>query len=477
MNVLAGTGTADVTIRSLPALGKLRLIPRLETYPAVVSFCQTAAGKVVLLLVFGMGLSFATRLFFLPVLLALALITAFPTQRRLLVTLCTLTFAFATCWRAGSPWKGIDIAIVCGLAAVLFAAAVRLPQSLLGRRPLVCLLGGFTVAVLVVSYFPRESRVQNVLWDFLTIFALYIGAIGYSLLDRNSKNRDDFALQLGTYRAFWGMTVIPYPKGAAYLRRVESKTAETLAVSQIRGVKLLAWSLVLLVVWKSLIRVVHGYLGIPTYADLFALSAAGSPFPWWLGWAALISAFFEKLLEVSIWGHQIIATCRMAGFLALRNTWRPLESYTIAEFWNRYNYYFKELLVDFFFYPVFMRYFKRWPRLRLFAATFAAACLGNAFLHFFTSYMDYVQQFGLWKALVSFQTYLLYSAPLAVGIGISQLRNAKRKSGWIRGRLAPALCVMAFYCVLRVLDDDIGKYPLAEHFRFLGHLFNVSVWW
>jgi hypothetical protein len=475
-SLLASTGTADVAIRPLPALSKLRLIPPLETYPAVVSFCQTVLGKVVLLLVFGVGLAFATRLFFLPVLLALALITAFPAQRRLLVTFCTLTFAFATCWRAGSLSKAIDIAIVCVLAGVLFAAAVRLPQSWLGRRPLVCLLGGFTVAVLLVNYLPRESRVQNGLWDFLTVFALYIGAIGYSLLDRNSKNRDDFALQLGTYRAFWGMTVIPYPKGAAYLRRVESQTPETLAVSQIKGIKLLAWSLVLLLVWKSLVWVVHGYLRIPTYADLFVLSAERSPFSWWLGWAALISAFFEKLLDVSVWGHQIIATCRMAGFLALRNTWRPLESYTMAEFWNRYNYYFKELLVDFFFYPAFMRYFKRWPRLRLFAATFAAACLGNAFLHFFTSYMDSVQRFGLWKALVSFQTYLMYSAPLAVGIGISQLRNAKRKSGWIRGRLVPALCVMGFYSVLHVFDDDIGKYPLEEHFRFLGHLFNLTLW-
>ena len=36
----------------------------------------------------------------------------------------------------------------------------------------------------------------------------------------------------------------------------------------------------------------------------------------------------------------MIACVRMAGFRALRNTYRPLESRTVAEFWNRYAFYF-----------------------------------------------------------------------------------------------------------------------------------------
>jgi hypothetical protein len=447
----------------------------LETYPAVVSFCQTISGKIALLLVFGIGLAAGTRHSYLPVLLSLILITAFPAHRRLLVTFCTLAFAFLTCWRLGSLSRAIDIALVCALAGMVFSAAVRFPHSFLGRRPLVCLFTGFVAAVVLVSFVPVEHRVHNLLWDFLIILGFYLCAIGYSLLDRNSKNRDDFILQLGTYRAFWGMTVIPYPKGSAYLRRVEAKSPEALAVSQLKGVKLLAWSLVLFLLWKALTQFVHGYLSIPDYATVFALSVAKSPFPCWLGWVALISAFFEKLLRLSCFGHQYIAICRMAGFLALRNTYRPLESHTIAEFWNRYYYYYKELLVDFFFYPTFMRYFKSRPRLRLFAATFAAACLGNALLHFVTGYMDFAQQFGLWKTLLAFQSYFLYSVPLAVGIGLSQIRNAKRKSGWIRGRFIPAFCVIGFFCILYVFDNDIGRYRPVEHFRFLGHLLNLNI--
>ena len=473
MSFLAGTSNAGVAVRPLPTSPKFCLIPRLETYPSVVSFCQTTPGKILLLLVFGIELAAITHWSYLPVLLSLSLITAFPSQRRLLVTCCTLAFAFAKSWRAGSISNAVDIALVCALAALLFSAAVRFPRSFLARRPLLCLFASFAVALLLVSFLPAGNRLQITLWDFLIVLGCYIAAIGYSLLDTHSKNRDDFVLQLGTYRPFWGMTVIPYPKGSAYLRRVEAKTPQALAISQIKGVKLLAWSLVLFFLWRTLIRVVHVHFSIPSYADLFALSATRASFPCWLAWTAHIPAFFEKLLRLSYLGHQYIAICRMAGFLALRNTYRPLESRTIAEFWNRYYYYYKELLVDFFFYPTFMRYFKSRPRLRLFAATFAAACLGNALLHFITGYLEFAQQFGIWNTLLDFRSYLIYSTGLGLGIGISQLRNAQPKRGWLRGRLVPALCVISFFCLLFVFDNDVGMYAPADHLRFLGHLLNL----
>jgi hypothetical protein len=150
-----------------------------------------------------------------------------------------------------------------------------------------------------------------------------------------------------------------------------------------------------------------------------------------------------------------------------------LEARSIAEFWNRYYYYFKELLVDFFFYPTFMRYFKRWPRLRLFAATFAAACFGNAFYHFFR-HLDYINDLGFWKALAGFHVYIFYTIILAIGIGVSQLRKRKAENpNWLRGRLLPAFSVISFYCILSIFDYEGRTYPIREHFRFLAHLLNL----
>jgi hypothetical protein len=294
-------------------------------------------------------------------------------------------------------------------------------------------------------------------------------------LDAGSKSRDSFALQVGTYRPFWGGTNTPFVKGAAYLRRIEAHNPEQLAVAQIKGLKLLAWAEILsLFMSKAFMPVVHGYLGIPGYWQLFEFSMRRGSFPWYIGWASLIAHFFEELAILTITGHRIIASARMAGFLALRNTYRPLASRSIAEFWNRYYYYFKELLVDCFFYPTFMRYFKGQRRLRLFVATFAAACFGNAFYHFFRD-LDYIADSGFWKALAGFQAYIFYCVVLAAGIGISQLRERRvETTSWIRGRLVPTFCATGFFCVLSVFDTMDKRYPIQESFRFLAHLFNLT---
>jgi hypothetical protein len=467
--------------------GEFRLIPRIETYPAVLLFAQTLAGKLAIIGMFGVGL-WGTHLSW-PLLtrqselrfdlLLITLITAtttLPQYRRLLLTFGTLVWTYAVWWQKVDHWLLFYPATLI-LGGALFWSAIRFRDSWFGRRPVASLLAAFALSVLFASYFPRSGALWITAWSFLVVFSSFLWFIGYSLLDRNSKGRDNFALQLGTYRPFWlGFygSNIPYVKGAAYLRRIEAQNAEQLAISQIKGVKLFAWSVVLALALKAFTRVVHGYCGIPAYDDLFSQSVHRMPFPWYLGWASLIANFLETLLLVCIMGHRIVATCRMAGFQALRNTYRPLESRSIAEFWNRYFYYFKELLVDFFFYPTFMRYFKRWPRLRLLAATFAAACFGNVFFHFFRD-MDYIRDMGFWKALAGFHVYIFYTIILATGIGVSQLRKRKvEKSNWLRGWLLPVLSVTGFYCILSIFDYTGRTYPIQEHFRFLAHILNLA---
>jgi hypothetical protein len=165
---------------------------------------------------------------------------------------------------------------------------------------------------------------------------------------------------------------------------------------------------------------------------------------------------------------------RLAGFRALRATYRPLQSRTLAEFWNRYYYYFKELLAELFFYPTYMRYFKRWRRLRMVAATFAAVFLGNMIYHFI-SHLIYVRTLGLWKAVIGFQVYAFYCLVLASAISISQLRDREGHPprGWLRDRLWPILCVAGFYCVLHIFDTQDRTIGIAVYFRVLGHIFNI----
>jgi len=294
------------------------------------------------------------------------------------------------------------------------------------------------------------------------------------MLDQQDKDRNSVGVQLGTFHPFWGSSTTPIPKGAAYLRRIESKNPIDLAVTQLKALKLILWAAVLSVGYSFWVKILHGVLHIPTLQEALDLSIARTPCPWCVCWLVIITAFVENLLALSIWGHKCVACCRMAGFRALRNTYSPLRATTIAEFWNRYYFYFKELLVDFFFYPTFFRYFKGRRRLRIAAATFMAAGFGNLFFHFIRD-IGYVAELGLRQALLGYHVYAFYCLALSTGIVASQLRKKahreKQPGPW--RVLSPRFGVIAFYCLLQIFDDTGRNRLITAHFIFLLHLFGI----
>ena len=458
------------------ALATFRLIPRIETFPQIVSFVQTIPGKLALLTLFGLGLFFFGGPW-LPLIACLALLSFLPSHRRALLTLCTLLFAFVFSWKNYSPSLYL-LAVICSvflLAALLFWSAVLWPRSWYGRRPIVIFLCGFSALVALASFLPRDARLYRLIWDFTYVLSTYLWFIAYSLLDRNARDRDSFGLQLGTYHPFWGSTNTPFVKGAAYLRRIEARTAEQLAVTQLKGLKLLAWAILIALFGRLYNFCVYGFLGFHTFPVALYLSVNHRPLPWYSCWASLVAEFFSTIISICILGHPIVACCRMAGFNALRNTYRPLSSRTISDFFNRYYFYFKELLVDFFFFPTFFKYFKKQQKLRIAVAIFAAAGFGNAFFHFARD-LELIQKFGLLQALVGFQVYLFYCVALAAAISISQLRpRGPAPAGFIRGQLWPSFCVALFFCLLDIFGATGRNYPLSEHFRFFAHLFNLNL--
>jgi hypothetical protein len=172
-------------------------------------------------------------------------------------------------------------------------------------------------------------------------------------------------------------------------------------------------------------------------------------------------------------GHRIIASCRIAGFNALRNTYRPLSSTTISEFFNRFYYYFKELLVDFFFYPTFLRYWKGHRRLRMVFATFAAVFFGNTFFHF-TRDWQIICDVGIWRAIENYEASLFYCFILAAALSISQLRKRGPKiPTLVRGHILPAVGVGLFYCLLNIFVTCERSYPFFEYLKYLASLFFI----
>ncbi len=450
-----------------------RLIPRIETWAPVVSFVQTAPGKILLLAVFGLALRFfvadLTSVFGFAFLYGI--ITFLPEYRRLVLAVVPVLYVIL--FGIHTPLQMSATLSVIALGMLLYWCALYWPKSAFGRRPLIFLLSGFSLLIVAACAARPHSLPSSVLWAFVGAMASYLWFIAYAVTDKSSKPASDSTLELASFRPLWGTTNTPFPKGAAYLRRIEAKTPEQLAVTQLKGLKLLTWAILLAVFQTLWFRFFHGTLHIPLPDQALAASVHGTPVPWHMRWAAQILAYFELILSFSIFGHRFIACARMAGFNALRNTYRPLSSTTLIEFFNRFYYYFKELLVDFFFYPTFLRYFKKHRRLRTIFATCAAVVFGDAFYHI-TRDWYFFRDLGLWKGIASYQVEFVYMIALAAGLSISQLRKrGPKRAGFLRGRLLPASGVAAFYILVSFFETDTRTFSLPQTLHYFAGLFFI----
>jgi hypothetical protein len=317
------------------------------------------------------------------------------------------------------------------------------------------------------------------LWAFLIAVLPHLWFLAYALHDVNARREHAPSSQrLGVFHPFWGSSLTPIGKGLSYLRKFEAQTAQELAVTQLKGLKLAIWACLLAACKSGLASAVYGYMEIPQFDDAFSQFTAGAAPSPLLCWASLVSSFVLDLLDLTVAGGMIIAFARLAGFRLLRNTYRPLHSKTLAEFWNRYYFYYKELLVDHFFYPTFLLCFRKHRRLRVFFATFAAACVGNLLFHFLRD-IRFVVKMGFWRAAVGDQSDAFYTLLLAVGVGCSQMlqRNRTEPPGWLRGNVLPCLWVIAFFCILHVFDAPLDReHTLWQRAQFLFYMAGVGKW-
>lgn len=246
-----------------------------------------------------------------------------------------------------------------------------------------------------------------------------------------------FSQQLICLFPVYGGTNTPYGKGLDFISKFEAKTPEALAKSQLAGLKLLLlsglWALVLYLMeafvygsGNQLTALLGGNtLGIPKLSVILTSEVYPSR---WQSWASLYCELFWQVLRMARNGHGMIAVLRLFGFYVFRNTYKPLLAESVHEFWNRYYYYFKELLVHFFFMPVFMqlngKVFKQWHQLRLALAVFSAAFLGNMYYHLL--YKENLMLHGqVYQALYESRCDFFYGLLLAIGIYLSMLKKEK----------------------------------------------------
>lgn len=494
----------------------MKIIPQIDTYPRLVELGETMRGRLMLLAAFTLALLLNHVGQWMLVTIIVAAISFLPSRRRLLVSLgalCLLLYhnpwldwdfisrimraeGQRTDWRLTLMVAAVLVGIFCGTATFFQYVSVR-RRSFVSRRPVLVLVSAYLAILLAAGSLPLKGTIRILLWTFIALLTPYLWFYAYALQDATSKAPDAFALQFGTFHPFWMIPFVsftPIAKGASYLRKTEVRTAKEFSIVQLKAVKLLLWITVLSYVlklftifvyggtWRPLTALAHltGWsvpsLALPNLSAALRLTADGARVPIHIAWASVFAHFVESLLRVYVSGNIAVACCRMAGFYALRNTYRPLQAVTIAEFWNRYYYYFKELLVEFFFFPTYMRYLKKHRRLRMFTATLAAATFGNIVYHFARDY-QYVADRGAQKAVSGFLVYAFYALLLGIGIGLSQLRSRQNhpevRTHATRRVLASAM-VMLFFCMLEIFDDSGRTHPLRVHLTFLFNMFSLA---
>ena len=462
----------------------------------LVTWAQTFPGKLTLLavafLALTMTLSWQEALF---IVVAMALFAYWPQWRSLILFASTYIVAFVF------PHVSIDDAIrevaahegftelspatlsyvaLIGFSFIawgLLAYARHHKQSILAKRPFLALIAIELVLCLLSYPGVLLGTPRLILWSLLCVLTPYFWYLAYALVDQRSKDRSSDLFQLGVFHPVWGgASSIPVGKGAAFLRKVLAKNPEEMAITQIKGVKLLLWADALLALKMLLKWFFEDYCHIPSVTDAIDASIQDHAYSLGMQWASLIWSVTCYSLRIAISGHFIIGSARLAGFQLPRATWRPLESRTLIEYFNRFSYYFKELLVDFFFLPTFFRVFKKHPRLRLFFATFMAAGVGNAIYHFMCE-IELVQSMGLLGALESYISYFFYCAILATGIGISQVRvnMGYKPSPSLFGRIQSFLVVWGFVTLLHVFSDESRNHTLLERMKYLLSMFAISM--
>jgi hypothetical protein len=494
-----GVSGAGALFTTAPAPKKeWRIIPAIDRDPRIVAYVQGVPGRVGLIAAMAV-LAVALSFFDINLLVApLATVCAYArSYRRYLIPLATLLLLYVNgFWvdialvrqviaqdglagRLDASWLawGSLIAVLvmcCGL----MTSWPRLAALPVFRRPTLCLISVF-VALVIVAQSPIAAGVPRaVLWALVMAFQPYLWFLAYALSDQGMLQRRPIWQHLGVFHPFWGSTMTPFGKGLAYLERYDARTSEDLAVTQLKGLKLACWTLILAACLWAFVHVVHGLLGLPHFDRIFLDFVGGVRDPRYLGWASLVAFFVEDVLCMTLFGGAIVACARMAGFRLLRNTYRPLEARTLADFWNRYYFYYKELLVDHFFYPVFIRCFRTNRRLRIFFATFMAACVGNLLFHFIRD-IHFVAELGWRKALSGEASHAFYTFLLAIGVGVSQMRGRARNAGggWARTRLLPLLWVSCFFCVLHVFDAPLDRiHSIGQRAQFLSYLMGVDTW-
>lgn len=464
----------------------LRAVTQLHENEALVSAAQSAGGQLVVWVTASLLLLWHDVSFLMIV--ALGLVMLLPAQRRMILsfaaagTILEMMMASSgmTLQRDGWLLGTLLAAGIGGLYAAFFGVRHfdRWP-AFVRQFPIITLHLGIW-GVLCLSTLPALAALAMV--PFLSWRLSYLVMHGVSHKPGNTRFRDHLFYLVPVY----GGTLTPYGKGADFLSRREAGDRGAFARSQLAGIKLLVlaalWAIALdlfdTLLFGQASRFFSGWPATWTlgWTRLTEQLVTASYPPWYQGWITVYLELIRSTLRIAVIGHVIVGCLRLLGFNVFRNTYKPLLAESIVEFWNRYYYYFKEVLVDFFFYPTFIRLRALSPSIRMLGAVFAAAFVGNMYHHVLSD-PDTLLRLDVAGFWAQWGARFFYCFLLALGVWASMMRQQKvRLEGPKKGlfpRLRRIAGVWTYFGIIQIWTIAPDGVSIADVFELVFTLVGI----
>ncbi len=280
----------------------------------------------------------------------------------------------------------------------------------------------------------------------------------------------------------WGVAI---PQGYAYLDSNFLARDKNRLVFE--GVQILAIALLYLVTWSwvryALVDLFDA-LGIPLYrAHIRTMVRAFMRGEDISTASVLATTFFDLFRFMMYLGgvlHFKVGVWRLMGFDVAPYYNRYWTSTNMVTLWARFAFHYREFMVRAFYYPVFLRFFRRRPFLRVFAATMFATAVGNLLWHIservgFNGFeWDHVvYRLGTWP----------YFLALGLGIVCAQLYMLKRKrrrkpwtrDRWLVGDVISAYVTIQYFGLIHIFARPAGGADTWDLFRLFARGFGLQL--
>lgn len=189
----------------------------------------------------------------------------------------------------------------------------------------------------------------------------------------------------------------------------------------------------------------------------------------------LLSTLVDQARIFLIYGgvtHFRVGAWQIFGYAMEPQYDRPWLATNLAALWGRFAFHFREFLVRVFYYPVFLRRFRRRPVLRIFFATMVATVLGNlVWGHVPPATLSTLG----WQSLTTILSTWPYFILLGLGISLTQvwlLRRPRARKPWTRDRrfLLDLLCAyltLQYFALIHIYIRPQPGGSLLEYTRLL----------